>query len=239
MDVVLYEKPLKIELAGTNLFVNGGRHPRSVRTLAQMRKVMMDFNEDASALELYYMYRSVYVHEGIRYDITLIPPMVVGGERAKTHGHYHPGSEDGLAYPEVYQVLRGHAKFIMQKKNRNGSVDAMVVDARDGDAVLLPPGWGHVTVNKGEDLLVLGNLVYDHFGSVYSEYEELQGAAFYYAKDGELIQNTNYIVQKNEQISAKELNRRYGFECKDLLSEFTADPKRFEFLKKPGLLSKK
>jgi glucose-6-phosphate isomerase len=169
----------------------------------------------------------------------VIPPLVVGGEFAKTHGHYHPGSEDGSAYPEVYQVLRGRAEFIMQRKNRNGSVDTMAIDARDGEVVLLPPGWGHVTINKGADTLVLGNLVYDHFGAAYTEYEDNQGAAFYYTKDGELIQNTNYIVQKNEQLSAAELNKRYHFQCKDILAEFAADPKRFEFLKKPGLLAKR
>ncbi len=238
MDMVLYEKPLRVELVGSNLFVNGGRHPRSVRTLAQMRKVMMGFNEDASPIELYYMYRSVYVNEDIRFDITVIPALAVGGECAKTHGHYHPGSEDGLAYPEVYQVLRGNAAFILQKKNRNGSVDAMVIDARDGDVVLLPPGWGHVSVNKGETTLVLSNLVYDRFESLYGDYEESQGAAYYYTKDGEIVQNTNYIVQKNEHLSAKELNEKYGFSCKDLLSEFQAEPKKFEFLKKPKSMFK-
>jgi glucose-6-phosphate isomerase len=235
MDAVLYEKPLKIELVGSALFVNGGQHPRSVRTLSQMRKVLMgDVDETASA-DAYYMYRSVYVNDDIRFDITVIPPATIKGECTKTFGHYHPGSEDGPSYPEAYQVLRGSAVFIMQKKNRNGSVDAIIVKANEGDVVLLPPGYGHVSVNNGEGTLILANLVYDRFESLYNEFEENRGAAFYYLKDGELMQNSNYIVQKSERLTPAELNKRYGFLADDLLNEFHANPKAFEFLKKPKL----
>jgi glucose-6-phosphate isomerase len=233
MDMVLYEKPLKIELVGLNLFVNGGQHPKSVRTLGQMKGVMMGNIEDPVNVDMYFMYRSVYKNDDIRYDITLIPSLSVKGEASKTFGHYHPGSEDGLAYPEVYQVLKGSAVFIMQKKNRNGSVDAYIVNANEGDIVILPPGFGHVSVNNGEGELVLGNLVYDRFESLYSEFEENRGAAYYYLKDGEILQNSNYIVQKSETLPAFEFNKMFGFVCKDLLSEFHSDPKKFDFLKKP------
>ncbi|MCI0503392.1 glucose-6-phosphate isomerase [Candidatus Micrarchaeota archaeon] len=233
MDMVLYEKPLKIELVGSVLFVNGGQHPKSVRTIAQMKNVMMGNVDETATMDLYYMYRSVYVSDDIRFDITVIPPAAVKGEYAKTFGHYHPGSEDGLAYPEAYQVLRGSAVFLMQKRNRNGSVDTIVVRAKEGDVVLLPPGYGHVSINNGPDTLILSNLVYDRFESVYSDFEENRGAAYYYLKDGEIVQNSNYIVQKSEQLAPAELNLRYGFDCKDLLSAFHANPKEFEFLKKP------
>ncbi len=234
MDTVLYEKPLRIELVDDSLIVNGGKHPRSVRTLQQMKNVMMGQVDEAADADLYYMFRSVYVSDDIRFDITVIPPRSVKGERAKTFGHYHPGSEDGLHYPEVYQVLRGSAAFIMQKRNRNGSVDAMVVRAKEGDVILLPPGYGHVSINDGEVTLVLANLVYDRFESLYNEFEENHGAAFYYLADGEMVQNTNYIVRRSETLTPKELNARYGFEAKDLLVELHGDPKAFGFLKKPG-----
>lgn len=236
MDVVLYEKPLRIELAGTDLIVNGGKHPRSARTLGEMRKVLREYHEEAADVELYYMYRDVYRQGDIRFDITVIPAKMLGNEYVKTKGHYHPGSEEGPAYPEVYQVLRGNAEFIMQKKNRNGSVDAMIVSAQEGDVVLVPPGWGHVTANKGENTLVLANLVYGGFESLYQEYEENQGAAFYYLKGGQIAQNTNYMVHENEQLSPADVDKRYGFSSEDLLAEFASDPKKFEFLKKPLLL---
>ena len=238
MDVVLYEKPLRIELSGTELVVNGGKHPMSKRTLGEMRKVLREYHEEAADVELYYMYRDVYSQGDIRFDITVIPAKMLGNEYVKTKGHYHPGSEDGPAYPEVYQVLRGTVEFIMQKRNRNGSVDAMIVSAQEGDTVLIPPGWGHVSINKGETTLVMANLVYSGFESLYKEYEENQGAAFYYLKGGQIVQNTNYIVHENEQVSVAELNKRYGFSSEDILSDFASNPKKFEFLKKPSLIEK-
>ncbi len=238
MEMVLYEKPIRIEFTWFNLMVNGEQHPKEVRTLDQMKKAMMSTITDANNPDMYYMYRNVYRSDDIRFDITAIPALDVKGECAKTHGHYHPGSEEGLAYPEVYQVLHGSAVFILQKKNRNGSVDAAIVDAKEKDVVLIPAGYGHVSINSGEDMLVLANVVYDRFGSLYEEYDENQGAAYYYLKGGELVQNSNYIVQKNERLTPADLNARYGFACKDVLSEFFAEPKKFDFLKKPKLLFK-
>jgi glucose-6-phosphate isomerase, archaeal len=235
MDMVLYEKPMRIELVGSSLFVNGGQHPKSVRTLAQMRAVMMGSIDETATMDAYYMYRSVYISDDIRFDITVIPPAIVKGEFAKTFGHYHPGSEDGLPYPEVYQVLKGEAIFLMQKRNRSGSVDATVVHAKEGDVVLLPPGWGHVSINRGTGTLVLSNLVYDRFDSRYEDFEENRGGAYYFLNGGEVVQNSNYVVQRSERLAPQELNARYGFACKDLLSSFHANPKEFEFLKKPKM----
>lgn len=237
MDAVLYEKPVRIELVGYNLFVDGRAHPKTVRTLEQMKGTMMRYREEAANLEMYYMFRSVHKAEDVRFDITVIPPLEVGGECAKTHGHYHPSGDDGTPYPEVYQVLKGKGVFVLQKKNRNaGSVDVMVVHAKEGDTVLLPPGFGHVSVNNGDEPLVLSNLVYDKFESIYDDYKENQGAAIYYLKDGELVHNTNYMINRSENLDAEALNRRYGFSSRDLLSEFYADPHKFAFLQRPKIL---
>lgn len=238
MGIILYDKP-KIELVGYDLFVDGNRHPRATRTLRDMRKALARYSEDKGNQEAYFMYRNVYKSGEIRFDITVIPPEPFGEECAKTHGHYHPGSEDGPGYPEVYQVLHGSAVFILQKKNRNGSVNVSIVNAEKSDTVILPPGYGHVTVNKGEDVLVLSNIVYDRFEAIYGDYASNQGAAYYYMKGGEITQNSNYIVEKNERLPAKEFNSRYGFSCDDLLLELQREPKTFAFLAKPGLLQKK
>jgi glucose-6-phosphate isomerase len=240
MDMVLYEKPLKIELTGYLLFVNGSQHQKTVRTVPQMLKTLMGRPdlESLETLDMYFMYRNVMKKDGMRFDITLIPPMGIAGEAPKTHGHYHPKSEDGLTYPEVYQVLNGRAVFILQKKNRNGSVDVSIVSAKARDVVLIPSGYGHVTVNSGSDALVLANAVYDMFEPMYHEFDENRGAAYYYLKDGSIVQNGIYVVEKNERLTAEELNARYGFACADLLSELHDHPQKFEFLKKPRLLFK-
>ena len=240
MEKVLYDKPIRMEMKGNELLVNGNAHPMTVRTVNQMASTFMGRVDPAELenFEMYYMYRNIHSARGIRFDITVIPWKPVGGECPKTHGHYHPKSEDGLAYPEVYQVLKGRAIFIMQKKNRNGSVDVSIVSAEEKDVVVLPPGYGHVSINPGPQELVLANISFDRFSSIYHDYDTNRGAAYYYLKDGELVQNTNYIVERNERMTAKELNARYKFSCSDLLAEFYASPEKFSFLEKPSLLFK-
>jgi len=240
MVIVLYEKPLRMELSGHDLLVDGRPQPKTVRTLSEMVRVFMSHveMEGLEDLAMYYMYRQVYKRETTRFDITVIPARQIGGECAKTYGHYHPRSEDGLAYPEIYQVLHGSCTFLLQKKNRNGSVDVSIIGAKEKDVVLMPPFYGHVSINSGKDDLVLSNLVYDRFESMYREYETNRGAAYYYLKDGSLVQNSNYLVEKSERLGPAELNARYGFQCQDLFTEFYSKPEKFAFLEKPSLLGK-
>jgi len=226
--MVLYEKPLKVELDRHELVVNGTRYPRSVRTVKDMNKTLMSTSrlEERNSFDVYYMYRGLVSHSGIRFDITVIPPGPLGEEYPKTHGHYHPMSADGIAYPEVYQVLHGKCTFLLQKKNRSGTVNVLIIDAKAGDVVLMPPEYGHVTINTGKDDLVLSNLVYDRFESVYGDYGANRGAAYY------------YLVNSSEKMDPQALNSKYGFSCEDLLQEFNLDPGRFLFLEKPSLLKK-
>lgn len=234
MRSILYEKPIKIELVDSVLFVDGNQHPRDTRTVSQMRGVLRD--DVPGDNDVYYMYRNVYKKDDIRYDITLILPEALGSECAKTHGHYHPPSDGGEAYPEIYQVLRGSAIFILQKKNESGTVDVVVVDAKEGDVVLMPPDYGHISINNGEGPLVMANLVYEKFESEYGDVKGSKGAAYYYLKDHELVQNPAYFVNRNMRISAGELCGMYNIESKDLLPEFYQDSGRFAYLKKPELL---
>ncbi len=235
----MYEKPIRIELKGTELFVDGKQHPKDVRTLSQMREVLQGKLDPKLEFDSYYMFRNVYRNQDIRFDITVIPVQELGEEYAKTYGHYHPKSEDGKEYPEIYQVLQGNALFILQKRRSNDTVDVSIVKAKKGDVTLIPPGYGHVTVNpSSEETLVLANLIYDKFSSLYDEYKTNKGAAYYYLRGGEIAQNGNYLVHQNERIGPDELNKRYDFSSADILQELQDNPSKFEFLKKPGMLSK-
>lgn len=237
MDIALYTTPLKMGITGTQLNINGKDHQSSVRTIAQMREVLLEQNLFSNE-SLYYMFRSVQHNETLRYDVTLIQPTMLKSEFAKTYGHYHPKAGRGIEYPEVYHVLHGDAKFILQKRNSDESVDVIIVSASKGDCILFPPGYGHVSANASDHApLVLANVVSDNFKSDYSDYKKYRGAAVYYTNHG-LVQNTNYIVRKVEHFTSVDINNRYGFMCSDLLTEFLKNPKKFEFLDKPELMFK-
>ncbi len=235
---VYYSEPIKIEINGRSVFVNGEVKDFAVRNLSRMNDVLMKKQTVLHDFPLYFMFRSIAGKEGIRYDITIIPPKNIAGEYAKTYGHYHPIAGNNLGYPEIYHVLDGRALFLLQKKRSDGSVDLTITYGEKGQIVLIPPNWGHVTVNATkDDVLVLGNLVADGFESEYAEYKENRGAAYYITDHG-LEQNENYIIRTTERKKPEEINEKYGLVCSDLLKEFWENPERFEFLKKPGLITR-
>lgn len=238
----LYEKPIRIEFNNEKINVNGQSFPYTARKLSEMKTVMRgDVDIDlAGNQEVYHMYREITKNNNIRYDITVIPAKIIEKEYNKTYGHYHPIAEENLTYPEIYQVLLGKAVFILQKPNRNGSVDVKIINAKTGEVVLIPPGYGHVTINpENKETLVLANLVSSLFESEYTEYKKNRGAAYYYMNGGEIVQNPQYIIQKTERLNASEMNEKIGLPYKDLLKEFTENPDAFRFLNKPAIVFSK
>lgn len=131
----------------------------------------------------YLMYRGVCLEKdkekikenNLRYDITVIPPAVVGVEFVKTFGHSHPlVPEEGLAFSEVYEVITGKAHFALQFEP-----EFVVFEAFAGEKVLICPGATHVTINPSEEVLVLANWVEKNFESNYEGIRAKNGAAFF------------------------------------------------------------
>jgi len=164
-----------------------------VRMLHDMDDVLYDkeWARGAENLELYYMYRDLFLsrrdgdlflEQGIRYDITIIPPLMLGCEYVKTAGHYHPKvPEQDLTYPEVYEVLEGEATYLLQREDLS---DVVVVRAMGGDKVVVPPGYGHITINESNKRLKMANFVARSFSSIYEPIRERSGGAYFLIDDG-------------------------------------------------------
>ncbi|MEM4523820.1 MAG: glucose-6-phosphate isomerase family protein [Archaeoglobaceae archaeon] len=161
--------------------------------LAYPEKLIRDF-------DAYYMFRDIYESEehrkrilkaGLRYDFTIIPPAEIGKEKIKTYGHYHPENSYGLTYPEIYQVIEGRAFFILQKRGKKGVEDCIVIEANKNDVVIVPPNYGHVTINPTDKVLITSNWVSRNFTSIYEPYTMLKGACYYYI-DGRWVKNPRY-----------------------------------------------
>ncbi|HOO53635.1 MAG TPA: glucose-6-phosphate isomerase family protein [Methanothrix sp.] len=164
-----------------------------VRMLHDMDDVLYDkvWARGAEDLELYYMYRDLFLSrrdgdlfkdQGIRYDITIIPPLMLGCEYVKTAGHYHPkvpGQE--VTYPEVYEVLEGEATYLLQKEDLS---DVVMVRARAGDKVVVPPDYGHITINDSNKRLKMANFVARDFSSIYEPIKKRGGGAYFLTEDG-------------------------------------------------------
>jgi glucose-6-phosphate isomerase len=199
----------------------------SVRTLDDMRCVLANPDQSGDT-PLYYMYRDLaltaadraYLREqNVRFDITVIPPGTVGGEYVKTKGHYHPLSPSGIGYPELYQVLTGEALYLLQRSDLR---DVVVVTAKAGEFVLIPLGYGHVTINPGKETLVMANLVSAGFTSEYTFYEQMQGGAYYLMEVGGWVRNPRYPVVPPMRVipagEAPELGIRHGRDLYEMVS---------------------
>jgi glucose-6-phosphate isomerase, archaeal len=176
-----------------------GRLPvPAVRDAGEIAGVLAEPGCDCSG-PVYYMYRDVarspsdrqWLHDQeIRFDITVIPPRNLCGEWMKTKGHYHPESPSGTGYPEIYEVLEGEAHYLIQTRD---CTDVAMIAATAGDIVVVPPGFGHVTINPSRTaVLQMANLVSSSFQSDYLPYENLRGAIFYEMTNGIFVKNPRY-----------------------------------------------
>jgi glucose-6-phosphate isomerase len=182
----------------------------SVRTVDEMRCVLADPGCAADG-PLYVMYRDCALTaedrtwlagQHIRFDLTVIPPATLGREYVKTKGHYHPENTAGVGYPELYQVLAGEAHYLLQAKDLS---DVVAVTAHAGDVVLVPPGYGHVTINPAAETLVMANLVSTRFESEYGFYEEMRGAAYSEVEGEGWVRNARYAEVPLREVLAVEL----------------------------------
>lgn len=172
-----------------------------VRRLHDMEDVLFDkewFDRtDSRNKDIYYMFRDLAKNDTdlevikahhLRYDITVIPPGMLGSEYNKTVGHYHPDVPGtGISYPEIYQVLEGSAIYLLQKVERGEediALDVVIIEAAKGDLVIVPPEYGHVTINASERTLEMANWVCRDFSSIYEPIKRLSGASYFLLKDG-------------------------------------------------------
>ena len=163
-----------------------------VRHLNDMKSVLHDkeFAKMSYNVGLYNMYRGLEEKDGLRYDITTVPALMLGDEFVKTKGHYHIG-----AYGELYTVLEGEAIYLMQKRKletESEIEDCYFVHAKKGDVVIIPSFYGHITINpsKNQDLK-MANWVAHACMSDYSLFEKLNGGCYFYTTNG-WVKNENY-----------------------------------------------
>jgi glucose-6-phosphate isomerase len=169
-----------------------------IRYLNDIKTVLYDkeWAKNAPNFELYYIYRGLKEKNGIRYDITVIPPKMLGKEFVKTKGHYHFGS-----YGELYKILAGESIFLIQKK---GVKDVYFVKAKKGEYILISPQYGHTIINpssktespppekgtkvkkrtKSSSPLKIANWASKDCQSDYKSIERKRGFCYYYTKSG-------------------------------------------------------
>lgn len=158
-----------------------------VRYLKDLKNLLYDkeWSKTTSNFKIYSMYRGVRKKGELRYDITIIPPRMLGKEFVKTKGHYHRGT-----FGELYKVLGGKAIFLIQRGEERIE-DVYYQKAKGGEYILIPPHYGHVTINPSTKILKISNWISSKCESDYKFIEKKRGACYYYTVFG-WVKNKNY-----------------------------------------------
>ena len=159
-----------------------------IRFLNDMKEVLFDekWAKKAKNLELYYMYRGVKNKDSLRYDITVVPSLMLGKEFVKTKGHEH-----NEGFGEIYTVLKGEAIYLNQKCQGDIVKDVCAIKARKGESVIVPRGYGHISINPSKKELVEANWTDIDCRNIYGPFIKNKGACYYYTKSG-WIKNKSY-----------------------------------------------
>lgn len=224
----------------------------TIRKLSEMVPVLLEpeIKPVPDTEDMYFMYRDIHMlddeqvirNNNIRYDITVVPPLMLGKEYNKVLGHYHAANSKGYVYPEIYEVLHGEAMFLFQEMTE-GFKDLTTVVASKvvaGDKIIIPPNYGHILINLGLDVLVMANWDADNFKSNYEPVKERHGMAYYIVKKADggyaFVKNLNYINHPEVKIISESEKVQAGFRFRPDEPMYTAgmnDPKLLEFLNAP------
>lgn len=195
------------------------------------------FPQDTALLEKY----------DYRYDITIIMPGQVNGECKKTSGHYHGyGSNNVSTYGEVYEVIKGTALYILQKspdfdtaKEDISLDDVILVTVNEGQSIIIPPNYGHASINIGTGPLVFSNLAFVSCLVAYDPVRKYHGMSYYITKENGVLKpvfNENYKnlkMPKAKNAVVKE-NPEFGIKFGvPVYQSFVNNPEAFDFLGNP------
>lgn len=218
------------------------------RALSELSEVLLYSGEKGPEV-LYRMYRDTGLEkdrkniqsQGLRYDVTVIYPGVIGQEYVKTLGHYHPKAPGDLfTYPEVYQVLQGEAHFLLQKGGDiSGEIEDFAVAAfHPGDILIIPPFYGHATVNPKDEPLVMANWIAREFASSYDAVKLRKGLAYYEVNHkGEMtfMPNDSYSLHPKPRMIEPANLPQYGLSSGESIYKAWQDGADLRWLVKPSL----
>jgi glucose-6-phosphate isomerase, archaeal len=224
---------------------------RSVRTL----KGMSEYEEPLTSADetpIYKVFRYVMDMKdgeilnptGLEYDLTVVMPGTFKlssgiSEYYRTAGHYHQLSKTGQALPEVYEVLSGRAQWLIQRYENDSANLSQVylIEAGPGEKVLIPPHFGHITINAESSVLVISNIISKEAGHDYAPFAEFKGGGYRLLASRE--QNMIEIERNGSYQSVPPLSKLkprkdwYNGYFEPLYSILVSHPDRFTFLTKP------
>ena len=244
----------KTNIAALSAVLKFGGYAR--KTTDKMAGLLADETDllKQAAEPFYDVYRDIYFPEddallrknNYRYDITIIMPGEINGECKKTSGHYHGWNPERTnTYAEVYEVISGTALYILQKSPNFDAEDSadvkvddlILVTVPEGKTLLVPPNYGHCSVNIGKGPLVFSNLAYIPCPIHYDAVKYYHGMSFYAFREGGKISlkyNDHYKDVPKPKFATVKENQKMGIEWGlPVYESYRRNPNAFDFLGHP------
>ena len=221
---------------------------------AKMQGLLADERELPLEENIYDVYRKIAFPEDEEllkkndfcYDITIIMPGQINEECKKTSGHYHGWNpEHTNTYGEVYEVIKGTALYILQRSDNFDAEnpedvkvdDLILATVHEGETIIVPPNYGHCSVNIGEGPLVFSNLAYVPCTVNYGPVKHFHGMSCYVFKEnGEIrikLNDRYHHIPEMKFATVKEnpaLGIKFGL---PVYESYKKNPEAFRFLGYP------
>lgn len=212
---------------------------------------------DPAAIDLgapfYDVYRNIHYAEDEAvlakdkycYDITAVMPGQINGECKKTSGHYHAFNADRTyCHPEIYEVVKGTAIYILQRaKNFENNPaeleieDLIIARVEAGQTIIIPPNYGHCSINGGDGAMLFSNLAYAASYNHYKPVEHYVGMAYYVMRENghlRFVKNPHYANLPEPKFTVVRENPRLGILFgKSLYHGYREHPELFRYLGNP------
>jgi len=137
-----------------------------VRKMKDMRNLFRDATGFDDETELYYMYNGIYRQQHkaffkdqhIKYEYTVLMPMLFNGECMKAHGHIHGFNPIRQArHIEAYEILLGEGYFELFTYVEN-ELQVLMIQVKQGDYLIIEGAesdYGPLKTKNGAPLYVL------------------------------------------------------------------------------------
>lgn len=210
------------------------------RHIARSLEVLRPFLADPDTMGPkfpYHVYEDVYnrsdqgwvLQMGLHFSIAVIFPGLLGSEWIKTAGHFHrPVQRRDL--PELVEVVQGKGTIVLQlMRTPDRIAEIVLLRVVRGDWVVIPPGYGHVSINSGSKPLILTHV---RSRAVHLEYEEMarhRGAGYWVGPEGHWLNMSYEEVPELKQFTAAHLYVR-PFGNESVYRAIRRQPDYFKFL---------
>lgn len=236
---------------------NDIRFDRVPRGKPQMKDVLMEPDAVADDAALYYNFTlkaagsadmDVFRRTGLTFACVLLPPLKIGAEYIKTHGHYHPNMAGAtLAYPEVYTHYSGTLYLLMHRRANGDPArldDCVIYEMQPGRSINIPPGYLHVLINPSDEPALMAGLYSVHSYPQYDPVIQMRGAAYYFVESGgamKAIANPRYAVCPPLVTLGDLSGSAFDPPCNEtpLWSSFLSDPDAYAMLFDPAAAEKR